>query len=99
MTAHIRQSESALHEGLEEMYEKMGDVTLRCHDAPPQKKNCDKLPYARIFFPTLIALLGLQSSFGGGVNHSNYKQFVLKTGTECSPTVKGSNHSIKCSDY
>eukprot|EP00904_Undaria_pinnatifida_P006350 jgi/Undpi1/2845/HiC_scaffold_14.g06222.m1 len=29
VTAYIRQSESALHEGLEEMYEKMGDVTLR----------------------------------------------------------------------
>lgn len=29
VTTHIRQSESALHEGLEEMYEKMGDVTLR----------------------------------------------------------------------
>lgn len=27
--AYIRESESALHEGLEDMYEKMGDVTLR----------------------------------------------------------------------
>lgn len=27
--AYIRASESVLHEGLEEMYEKMGDVTLR----------------------------------------------------------------------
>lgn len=29
VTTFIRESESALHEGLEGMYEKMGDVTLR----------------------------------------------------------------------